>query len=82
MIPITLKFLQGLRMPYHTLTYTLHVYKLNVWPVDSSSLFLDNQVVTVLLGEYTLFSCANLYYPPLPGYVHILNNICSTLTCL
>ena len=30
--------------------------------VDSCTLFLDIQEVTLLLGEYTLFARANLYY--------------------
>ena len=49
-------------MPYDILTCTLHVYKPTVWPVASRSLFLDIQVVTLLLGKYTLFACANLNY--------------------
>ena len=44
-------------------TCTLHVYKPTVWPVASSSLFFDFQVVTMLLAEYTLFAHANLCYP-------------------
>ena len=50
-------------MPYHTLMCTLHVYKPIVWPVASRSLFLDIHVVTLLLGQLTLFACANRYYP-------------------
>ena len=41
---------------------TLHVYKSTKQPV-ASRLFLDIQVVTLLLGEYTLFAQGNLYYP-------------------
>ena len=33
---------------------TLHVYKSSVWPVASCNLFLDIQVVTLLLREFTL----------------------------
>ena len=55
--------LQGLHMPYNTLTCPLHVYKPTVQPVASSSLFFDLQVVTLLLAEYTLFARANLCYP-------------------
>ena len=40
--------LQGLHMPYRTLTCTLHVYKATVRPVASRSLFLDIPVVTFL----------------------------------
>ena len=32
-------------------------------PVASRNLFFDIQVVTLLLGEYTLFASANLCYP-------------------
>ena len=39
------------------------VYKPNVRPVASCSLFLDIQEVTLLLVEYTLFALANLDYP-------------------
>ena len=54
-------------MQYDTLTCTLHVYKPTVGPVASRRLFFDVQVVTLLLGEYTLI---------------FFNNICSTLTCV
>ena len=53
-------YLQGLQVPYDTLTCTLHAYKPTVWPVASCGLFLDNQEVTLLLGELTLFAPANL----------------------
>ena len=43
-------------MPYDTLTGTLHVKKPTVRPIASYSLFLDVQVVTLLLGEFTLFA--------------------------
>ena len=33
------------------------------FPVDSRSLFFDIQVLTLLLGKYTLFASANLCYP-------------------
>ena len=39
------------------------VYKPTALPGESCSLFLDIQEVTLLLGKYTLFSSANLYYP-------------------
>ena len=55
--------LQGLHMPYNTLTCILHIYKPTVRPVASSSLFFDFQIVTLLLAEYTLFARANLCYP-------------------
>ena len=42
---------------------TLHVYKPTLQPVASRRLFFDVQVVTLLLGEHTLFACANIYYP-------------------
>ena len=42
---------------------TLYVYKPTVQPVTGHSLFLDVQVVTLLLGEYILFARSNLYYP-------------------
>ena len=41
----------------------------------SNSLFLDIQVVTLLLGEFTLFARANLYYPTTFIF---LNSISST----
>ena len=37
------------------------VYKPTVWHV--ASLFLDIKEVTMLLGEYTMFARADLYYP-------------------
>ena len=49
--------LNGLHVPYDTLMCTLHLYKPTVQPVASRSLFLDIQVVALLLGEYTLFAC-------------------------
>ena len=64
--------LQGLHMPYNTLTCTLHVYKPTIRPVASSSLLFDLQAVTLLLQEYTLFAHANLLFAHAkPGYVHI-----------
>ena len=39
------------------------VYKPTVRPVASRSLFLNIQLLTLLLVEYTLFARANLYYP-------------------
>ena len=39
---------------------SLHVYELNVKPAGSNSLFLDNQVVTLLLGEICRFARAQL----------------------
>ena len=45
--------LQGLHVSYHTLACTFHVYKSNVCPVASRSLFVNIQVVTLLLGEFT-----------------------------
>ena len=71
--------LQSLHVPYHTLTCTLHVYYPTVRPVVSRSLFLDILVV-LLLGDYTLFAL-QISTNPLPGYAHIFNNICSTITC-
>ena len=56
--------LHGLHMPYDTLTCTLHVYKPTVQPVASHSLFLDIQVVTLLLGGFTLFANAHALYRP------------------
>ena len=50
-------------MPYDTLTCTSHVNKLTVWPEASRSLFLDIQVETLLLGEFSLLARANLCYP-------------------
>ena len=47
-------------MLYHTLICTLYVYKPTVLPVASGSLFLDIQLVTLLLKEFTLFARANL----------------------
>ena len=47
----------------HTLTCTLHAYKPTVHPAASRRLFFDVQVITLLLGEYTSFAHANLYYP-------------------
>ena len=55
--------LQGLPVPYNTLTCSLHVYKPTVQPVASCVLFLYIQVVTFLLKEMTLFARANLCYP-------------------
>ena len=55
--------LQGLHVPYYTLTCTLHPYQVAVGPVSIHSLLFDVQVVTLLLGKYTLFACANLCYP-------------------
>ena len=49
-------------MPYNALTCNLHPYKLTVGLVASRSLFFDVQEVTLLLGKYTLFARANLYY--------------------
>ena len=50
----------------HLVRYT-HVYlackKPSVQPVANRRLFFDLQVVTLLLGEYTLFARADLYYP-------------------
>ena len=46
-------------MPDDTLTCTWHVYKPTVRPVASCSLFLDIQVVTLLMGEYTLLAHTN-----------------------
>ena len=48
---------------YHTLTCTLHVYKPTVQPVASRGLFLDIQALTLLLEQFTLLICVNLYYP-------------------
>ena len=56
-------YLQSLQVMYDTLTCTLHVYKPTVWLVASRSLFLDFQPVRLLLGQFTLFAHANLYYP-------------------
>ena len=47
-------YLQGLHVPYNTLTCTVHVNKPTVQPVASQSLFLDVQIVTLLLGEFNL----------------------------
>ena len=41
-------------MPYDTLSFTLHVYKPTEHPVASRSMFLDVQVLTLLLGQITL----------------------------
>ena len=46
MLPI---HLQGLHLTYDTLACTLHVHKLTVQPVASHSLFLDIQVVTLMV---------------------------------
>ena len=55
--------LLALYVLYDTLTCTLHVYKPTIQPVANHSLFLEIQVVTLLLGEYTLFARANLNIP-------------------
>ena len=47
--------LQGLHLSYNTLACTLHPYYPTVEPVASRSLFFDVQVLTLLLGKYTLF---------------------------
>ena len=52
--------------PNHLLTgckCTLHVHKPTVQLVASRNLFLDIQVVTLLLGKCSLFAHANLCYP-------------------
>ena len=56
-------YLQCLHVLYDTLTYTLHVYKPTVWSVAGCSLFLDVQVVTLLLGEFALSAHSDIYYP-------------------
>ena len=63
--------LQGLPVAYHTLTCTLHVYKPTVQPVAGCSLFLDIQVVTLLLKEFT---CLNVQISAtsLPRHAHTL----------
>ena len=43
--------------------YTLHVHKPSVLPIAGGSLFLDFEVVTLLLKEFTMFALENLYYP-------------------
>ena len=50
--------LQGLHVLYDTLMCILPVYKPTVQRADSHRLFFDIQVVTFLLGEFTLFACA------------------------
>ena len=56
--------LQGLHLLHDAHVCTMHGYnKPILQPVLSRSLILDVQVVTHLLGEYTLFAGANLYYP-------------------
>ena len=56
-------YFQGLHVPCNTLACTLHPYEAAVWPVSSCNLFFDVQVVTLLLGKYTLFAHAHLCYP-------------------
>ena len=64
MLQVLAIYLQGLHVPHHALTCTLHVHKPpTVRPVASRSLVFDVQQVILLLGEYTLFAGANLYYP-------------------
>ena len=57
--------LKTLREFANSLIAQIHcnIYKPTVLPVASSSLFFDLQVVTLLLGKYTLFARANLCYP-------------------
>ena len=45
------------------LMYTLLAYKPTAWPVASHSLYLDIQIVALLLEQFSLFARANLYYP-------------------
>ena len=40
----------------------MRVYLPTMWPIASCQLFFDIQVLTLLLGEYTLFARTNLYY--------------------
>ena len=51
----------------YDLTSSLHEYKPTVQPVASRSLFLDNHVVTHLLGEITIFVCKS----PLPNSLRL-----------
>ena len=57
----SLQVLQGLHVPYNTLMYTLHPYEPTVGPVASHYLFYL-QIMALLMGKYTLFASANLYY--------------------
>ena len=70
-----LYYLHCLHVLYHTYMCTLHVYEPTVQPVASRSLFLDIQLLKLSLGEYTLFTRANLYYPTtrLCSYISVAN---------
>ena len=41
----------------------LHIYKPTALPIAGRSLFLDIQVVTLLLKEFSCFNVQNLCYP-------------------
>ena len=49
---------------------TVHVYKPTVRPVAGHSLFLDIQVVTILLKEFTCLQ-VQISATPLPGHARI-----------
>ena len=65
LLQVLLIHLQGLYLPYYTLTCTLHVYKPTVWPVASRSLFLVIQVVhsEILVGRiHIVCTCKSLLH--------------------
>ena len=55
------------------------LYKQTV-PVASCSLFLDIQLLTLLLGECTLFACPKFYYPT--TMFIFFTNMCNILVCI
>ena len=64
LIVVLLTYLHGLHVRYDTLTCALQVYKPTVrGPVANSRVFFDFQLVTLLMGEFSLFARAILYYP-------------------
>ena len=59
----------------HTIVCTLHVCKPTVWPVASLSLFLNIQVVTLLLENSPCLH-VQISTTPLPGHAHIFQQYC------